>query len=96
VTVTGFMCNVITCIMINYYSGLDGQGDIPTYAMFLAAFLYWAYHIIDILDGKHARNTGQSSPLGLLMDHGCDALTTFLFTMSLGSILKLSKNISIN
>jgi ethanolaminephosphotransferase len=57
--------------------------------MFASAILYFLYHIFDVLDGKHSRNTGTSSPLGLLMDHGCDALTTFLFTMSLGSILKL-------
>ena len=43
------------------------------------------------MDGKHARNTKNSSPLGLLVDHGCDALTTFLFLMSLANILKLSK-----
>lgn len=68
---------------------MDGKGDIPTWAILTVAFLYPLYHIFDILDGKHARNTKQSSPLGLLVDHGCDAITTFLFTMSLGSIFKL-------
>ena len=43
------------------------------------------------MDGKHARNTKQSSPLGLLMDHGCDALTTFLFLMSFANMIQLSK-----
>lgn len=45
------------------------------------------------MDGKHARNTGNSSPLGLLVDHGCDALTTFLYMMSLANILKFSKKL---
>lgn len=83
------MFNIISNIVIGYYSGLDGKGSIPTWAIVLAAFLYPMYHIFDILDGKHARKTNQSSPLGLLVDHGCDALTTFLFTMGLGSILRL-------
>jgi ethanolaminephosphotransferase len=83
------LCNIIINVMIGYYSGLDGKGDIPAWAIALTAFLYPLYHIFDILDGKHARKTGQSSPLGLLMDHGCDALTTFLFMISLGSILRL-------
>jgi ethanolaminephosphotransferase len=83
------MFNVLSNIIIGYYSGLDGKGAIPTWAIFLAAFLYPMYHIFDILDGKHARKTNQSSPLGLLVDHGCDALTTFLFTMCLGSIIRL-------
>jgi len=28
------------------------------------------------MDGKQARKTGNSSPLGMLFDHGCDAITT--------------------
>lgn len=83
------MFNIIINVVIGYYSGLDGSGAIPTWAMVLAAILYPLYHIFDILDGKHARNTDQASSLGLLMDNGCDAMTTFLFTMSLGSILTL-------
>jgi ethanolaminephosphotransferase len=33
------------------------------------------YRIFDELDGKQARKTGSSSPLGLLFDHGCDAFS---------------------
>lgn len=29
---------------------------------------------LDNLDGRQARRTGNSSPLGLLCDHGCDAI----------------------
>ena len=43
------------------------------------------------MDGKHARNTKSSSALGLLVDHGCDALTTFLFMMSYANMIKLGK-----
>ena len=52
---------------------------------------YFLYYIFDLCDGKHARNTGNSSPLGLLMDHGCDAVTTFVFIFALGSIIRLGK-----
>lgn len=45
--------------------------------------------MFDNLDGKQARRTGTSSPLGMMFDHGCDALTTFLFSMGLGSIIGL-------
>jgi ethanolaminephosphotransferase len=48
-----------------------------------------AYYLFDLMDGKHARNTKNSSALGLLMDHGCDALTTFLFLMSFGNIIRI-------
>jgi len=33
---------------------------------------------MDAVDGKQARRTGTSSPLGQLFDHGCDAWATFL------------------
>lgn len=29
---------------------------------------------MDAIDGKQARRTGTSSPLGELFDHGCDAI----------------------
>jgi ethanolaminephosphotransferase len=46
--------------------------------------------MLDNMDGKHARNTGNSSPLGMLFDHGCDAITTFCISLALGSVVGLS------
>jgi ethanolaminephosphotransferase len=45
--------------------------------------------MFDNLDGKQARRTQTSSPLGLLFDHGCDAMTTFIFSQSLASYVAL-------
>ncbi|CAD7940460.1 unnamed protein product [Amoebophrya sp. A120] len=36
------------------------------------------YQTCDAADGKHARRTGQSTPLGALFDHGCDAVVVCL------------------
>ena len=38
---------------------------------------------LDAIDGKHARRTKRSSPLGQLMDHGCDSMDNFLFCIVL-------------
>lgn len=50
--------------------------------IFRIAFGLWAYSSLDAIDGKQARRTGTSGPLGEFFDHGCDAvnlvLTTFL------------------
>lgn len=35
-----------------------------------------AYQTLDNMDGKQARRTKSSSPLGLLFDHGCDAINS--------------------
>ena len=43
---------------------------------------------MDAVDGKQARRTGSSSPLGQLFDHGCDAVTTtFIVFLALQSSL---------
>jgi len=44
------------------------------------------WHISDGIDGKQARRTGSSSPLGELFDHGLDSLATVFFPMALYSV----------
>jgi phosphatidylglycerophosphate synthase len=39
----------------------------------------FAYQSLDAIDGKQARRTNSSTPLGELFDHGCDAVSTGLF-----------------
>ena len=63
----------------------------PSYACYFCAFCYFFYIILDNTDGKQARRTKSSSPLGMLIDHGTDACTTFFISMGLGSILGFSK-----
>jgi len=76
-----------------YYGGLQGTEPVPNWVGFLGAACYFSYFLLDILDGKQARNTGSSSALGMLMDHGSDALVTFLLTLSLGTIVGLDNPI---
>ncbi|MGH0152750.1 UNVERIFIED_CONTAM: hypothetical protein FKN15_033166 [Acipenser sinensis] len=45
---------------------------------------------LDSIDGKHARRTQSSSPLGELFDHGLDSWATSLFTLSLFSVFGLA------
>jgi len=40
------------------------------------------------LDGKQARRTGSSSPLGEIFDHGGDSMTVTIFAMTLGTTLR--------
>lgn len=46
----------------------------PQWVHFYIAFVLLAYMALDAVDGKQARRTGTSSPLGQLFDHGCDAI----------------------
>lgn len=45
----------------------------PHWFVIVPGIGFLGYIILDHLDGTHARRTGQSSPLGELTDHWCDA-----------------------
>lgn len=53
----------------------DPENPIPTAWFFCQAGAYFLYRVLDEVDGKHARNTGNSSPMGMLLDHGVDAFS---------------------
>jgi len=68
---------------MNYQYGYELNG--PVSAAFCCAngLLYSAYIFLDNLDGKQARRTGTSSPMGMLFDHGCDAITATFASFAL-------------
>jgi len=43
---------------------------------FFTALGLFIYQSLDAIDGKQARRTKTSSPLGELFDHGCDSVST--------------------
>lgn len=48
--------------------------------------------MLDEMDGKQARKTGNSSPLGLLFDHGCDSFTTALLTIMIMKLVQIGNS----
>lgn len=44
---------------------------------------------MDAIDGKQARRTNSSTPLGELFDHGCDAVSTVFVILALSVSLRL-------
>ena len=43
---------------------------------FLTGLGSFIYQSLDAVDGKQARRTDSSTPLGELFDHGCDSVST--------------------
>lgn len=80
-TLAGFVC-----IMISYYINITFA---QTYKVsyFLIGALTFAYMCLDAIDGKHARNTGNSSPLGEFFDHACDNISTVFMMYIIADIL---------
>ena len=87
ITITGFFLNIAYVLVTLSYTGFKGGVDIPPWACIFCALCYFTYNILDNCDGKQARRTNSSSPLGLLVDHGTDACTTFFIAIGLGSIM---------
>jgi ethanolaminephosphotransferase len=50
------------------------------------------YIILDNADGKQARRTNSSSPLGLLFDHGFDVLTTCIVAYNISHMIMLGNS----
>lgn len=57
---------------------------VPHWFYLLFGICYLIYRTFDETDGKQARRTGSSSPLGMLFDHGCDGFSvTFVVICSM-------------
>lgn len=74
VTVLGLFAQMTGIFVILFYDRKMTE-PLPTWTYLLFALLMFIGQTLDAIDGKHARNTNRSSPLGQLMDHGCDAFS---------------------
>ncbi|XP_066167738.1 choline/ethanolaminephosphotransferase 1 isoform X2 [Oryza sativa Japonica Group] len=86
ITLTGFMFLVVSALLGYIYSPhLDTAP--PRWVHLAHGLLLFLYQTFDAVDGKQARRTSSSSPLGELFDHGCDALACAFEALALGSTL---------
>ncbi|XP_074108343.1 choline/ethanolaminephosphotransferase 1 bbc isoform X3 [Cotesia typhae] len=81
ITIVGLVINIATTLILVYYSP-DAKAEPPRWACFLCALGLFIYQSLDSIDGKQARRTGSSSPLGELFDHGCDSVSTVFVALS--------------
>ncbi|RKP05043.1 CDP-alcohol phosphatidyltransferase-domain-containing protein [Thamnocephalis sphaerospora] len=91
ITLLGFSCilvNLATVLIYDY----DLSGECPRWAYFTFALGFFIYQSFDAIDGKQARRTGTSGPLGELFDHGCDALNTSLGAIVVAETLQLRQS----
>ena len=96
VTLIGFIFSTLPFIILFGNYGTKFENDsvkIPHWFFFFYAFCYFMYRMFDELDGKQARRTGNSSPLGLLFDHGCDAFSMGFQCMVVAKCLQCGDNI---
>ena len=84
VTVLGAIILYSGVFVLMYY-GLTLTERMPDWVYLYFGLCVFLGQTFDAIDGKHARNTKRGSPLGQLMDHGCDALTNSCHSLFLGA-----------
>ncbi|XP_022990700.1 choline/ethanolaminephosphotransferase 1 isoform X1 [Cucurbita maxima] len=84
ITLVGFMF-LITSAVLGYIYSPQLDSPPPRWVHFAHGLLLFLYQTFDAVDGKQARRTNSSSPLGELFDHGCDALACAFESLAFGS-----------
>ncbi|KAF9592854.1 hypothetical protein IFM89_017819 [Coptis chinensis] len=84
ITLTGFMF-LLTSALLGYIYSPRLDSAPPRWVHFAHGLLLFLYQTFDAVDGKQARRTNSSSPLGELFDHGCDALAVTFETLAFAS-----------
>ncbi|NWH65878.1 CHPT1 Cholinephosphotransferase, partial [Geococcyx californianus] len=64
----------------------------PFWAYILSALGLFIYQSLDAIDGKQARRTNSTSPLGELFDHGCDSVSTVFVVLVSCIAIRLGTN----
>ena len=86
ITALGLFFSVASCLItLAFDPTLEGKA--PRWVYFSTAASILLYQTLDNMDGKQARKTGTSSPLGMYFDHVCDAINAVVTSISMGSVL---------
>lgn len=72
------LCLQALAFAVALYSSPDMRNAPPAWVYLLASAALLAYQTLDNMDGKQARRTGSSSPLGILFDYTCGAINAGL------------------
>ncbi|EGR34051.1 hypothetical protein IMG5_025610 [Ichthyophthirius multifiliis] len=80
VTFIGFLFIISQYILMMFFD-LSMQKELPSWVFLFASISVFIYQTLDALDGKQARRTNPSSPLGQLFDHGCDCFSVPFFIL---------------
>lgn len=91
-TIVGLILNVVTSSLLFLFSS-DGKSEAPRFVYLMCAIGLFLYQSLDAIDGKQARRTNTSSPLGELFDHGCDAVSTVFVGLGTTVALNMGKEL---
>ena len=87
ITFISLCFNIIAAIISYNDGGFDFSDDLDSSTCIIIGVFQLIYQLLDNIDGKQARRTGNSTPFGMLMDHGCDIFTNIFTAFNLSKLL---------
>ncbi|XP_036309224.1 choline/ethanolaminephosphotransferase 1 isoform X2 [Pipistrellus kuhlii] len=91
ITIVGLSINICTTVLLVFYCPTATE-QAPLWAYIACACGLFIYQSLDAIDGKQARRTNSSTPLGELFDHGCDSLSTVFVVLGTCIAVQLGTN----
>ena len=88
ITLIGFLFPLLSYCLVFATVPHFTDSPPPWYCYLFGLGLFF-YQTMDNVDGKQARATGTSSPLGELFDHGCDAVNVVITAVVTAAVLRL-------
>ena len=92
ITFCSLMCNIIAFYFSVNDGGFDFSQPLKRRTCYIIGFTQLFYSLLDNIDGKQARRTGNSTPFGMLMDHGCDIFTNIFTAYNMSRLLIVGNN----
>ena len=92
ITFISLCFNIFAAIISYNDGGFDFSYKLRPITCFIIGIFQLIYQLLDNIDGKQARRTGNSTPFGMLMDHGCDVFTNIFTAYNLSKLLLLGNN----
>lgn len=71
----------------------DENKPVYPYSLLFFGICVFVYYTIDNVDGKQARRTKSSTPLGMCMDHGCDVLGVSFIALGVARMAGITDHI---
>ena len=87
ITLMSLCFNIIAAIISFNDGGFDFSFRLRRSTCFIIGFFQLTYQLLDNIDGKQARRTGNSTPFGMLLDHGCDIFTNIFTAYNLSKLV---------
>ena len=87
ITLISLCFNILASIISYNDGGFDFSYKLRPITCFIIGIFQLIYQLLDNIDGKQARRTGNSTPFGMLMDHGCDVFTNIFTAYNLSKLL---------